>query len=141
MISDASGGHSSIVLENRFWLLVRLQIRNTFLIKPVTWPTLLFLVAGWVFFVAYGLLQLRGMGSLDVPCGLQNTQAQLLCGTRDLSSLTGDQTCVLGIGRWVPNHWTTGEVPTRSTLKCSHFFCNTNGLRIFHTIESHFLLA
>lgn len=95
MISDASGDHSSIVLENRFWLLVRSRIRNTFLIKAVTWPTLLFLVAGWVFVAAHGLLQLRGVGSLDVACGLQSTQAQLLCGTRDLSSLTGDQTRAL----------------------------------------------
>ena len=43
-------------------------------------------------------------------------QAQLLCGMRDLSSLTRDQTCVPCIARQILNHWTTREVPNLVTL-------------------------
>ena len=34
----------------------------------------------------------------------------------DLSSLTGYQTSVLGIGRWILNHWTAREVPNLSFI-------------------------
>ena len=78
MISDAVGGHSSVVLENRFWLLLRSLSHNAFLTKSVTRPTLSCCVAGWVFAAAPEILQLRCMGSPDVACGLQSTQAQLL---------------------------------------------------------------
>ena len=41
-------------------------------------------------------------------CGMQ---AYLPWGTWDLSFLTRDQTQVLCMGRWIPNHWTTGKSP------------------------------
>ena len=38
-------------------------------------------------------------------------RAQLPRGTWDLSSLTKGRTCILCIGRWILNNWTTREVP------------------------------
>ena len=32
------------------------------------------------------------------------------CGMWDLSSVTSDQTHIPCIGKWIPNHWTTGEI-------------------------------
>ena len=42
------------------------------------------------------------------------------CGTGmcNLTSLTGDGTCVPYIGRWVPHHWTTRQVLTTGTCCC-----------------------
>ena len=64
-----------------------------------------------------------GLGNYSVQalrlwcvCGLQSTQAQLLCGMWDLSSPTRDQTFTICVGRWVLNHWTTRKVP-----KCNYF--------------------
>ena len=53
---------------------------------------------------------------LVVACGLQSAWAQMPCSMWDLSSLTRDQTCVLCIGRWILNHWTTREVPLFTLL-------------------------
>ena len=39
-----------------------------------------------------------------------------LQGMWDLSSQTRDQTCVLCIGRWILNHWTTRQVPQTNFL-------------------------
>ena len=35
---------------------------------------------------------------------------------KDLSFLTRDQTCILFIGRWILNHWTTREVSDPAVL-------------------------
>ena len=53
------------------------------------------------------------MGSfiLARECSSYGSWASLLPGVWDLSSLTGGQTHVSCIARWIPNHWTTREVP------------------------------
>ena len=58
-------------------------------------------------------LSLRHVDSLFAVQGLSScsTQAELLCGMWDLSSLTRDQTPVLCIARQILNHWTDREVP------------------------------
>ena len=61
----------------------------------------------------HGLCSLQHVGSL-VEVGELNccsAWAYLPCGMWDLSSPTGDQTCVHCIGRWILYHWTTREVP------------------------------
>ena len=78
--------------------------------------------SAWVCFVlaALGLsgVSLHLTESCVVTHGLSHcgSQAQLLCGMRDLSSLTRDQTCVPCIARQILNHWTTREVPNLVTL-------------------------
>ena len=64
-----------------------------------------------VFITAHGL-------SLVVAPRLKSMWAPYLCltglvahGMWDLSSLTSDQTHIPCTGRWILNHWTTGEVP------------------------------
>ena len=42
----------------------------------------------------------------------------------DLSSRTRDWTCVLCIGRWILNHWTTREVPRHPFLKKKIYLFN-----------------
>ena len=49
--------------------------------------------------------------SLLVVCGLQSLWAQQPHSIWDLSSPTRDRTCILCIGKWILNHWTTKEVP------------------------------
>ena len=53
------------------------------------------------------------MGSfiLAHECSSYGSWASLLPGVWDLSSLTGGQTHVSCIARWIPNPWTTREVP------------------------------
>ena len=60
-----------------------------------------------------GDLSLRHMDSLLVVQGLSScsTQAELLCGMWDLSSLTRDRSHVLCIARQILNHWPIREVP------------------------------
>ena len=66
---------------------------------------------------------------VSVVCGTQAlVEARELssCGMRawlphsmwDLSSLSGDQTRVPCIARWILYHWTTREVPTHSLFSC-----------------------
>ena len=68
----------------------------------------------WVWVVAHRLQSVQAQwlpdaGSLGELCGLQS--AELPCSIWDLSSLTGDQTWIPCIARWVPNHRTSREVP------------------------------
>ena len=60
-----------------------------------------------------GDLSLWHVDSLFAVQGLSScsTQAELLCGISDLSSLTRDRTHVLCIVRQILNHWTVREVP------------------------------
>ena len=72
--------------------------------------------AGFSLVVAHGIQsvqaqQLWHVGSPVVVRGLQSVRDQLPRGMWDLSSLTRDRICILYIGRWILNHWTTREVP------------------------------
>ena len=73
-----------------------------------------------------GALSLRHTDSLFAVQGLSScsTQAELLCGMWDLSSLTRDQTHVLCIARVIPNHWTVREVPRQHIKKQRYYFTN-----------------
>ena len=42
----------------------------------------------------------------------------------DLGSLTRDWTCVPCIARWIPNHWTTRQVPTLASLVRDPGYCS-----------------
>ena len=63
--------------------------------------------------LCHGDLSLQHVDSLFAVQGLSSysTQAELLCGMWDLSSLTRGRTHVLCIARQILNHWTDREVP------------------------------
>ena len=63
--------------------------------------------------LCHGDLSFQHVDSLFAVQGLSSysTQAELLCGMWDLSSLTRDRTHVLCIARQILNHWTDREVP------------------------------
>ena len=82
------------------------------------------------------------MDSLIVACGLRSGSrwAEVLCGKRDLSSPTRDQTHVPWISRWILNRWTTREAHlfifnwVIIALQCGVSFCcykNLNQLYIY----------
>ena len=50
-----------------------------------------------------------GAWALECTAHSCGAQVQMLSGMWDLHSLTRDRTCVLCIGRWIFNHWTTGK--------------------------------
>ena len=67
-------------------------------------------VAPGLFVMVHGLLLLQAVeraGSV-----VNGMKAWFPQGKWDLSSLTRDQTCILCIGRWILNHWTTRGVPS-----------------------------
>ena len=74
--------------------------------------------------------------SLLVACRLRSGSrwVEVLCGKRDLSSPTRDQTHVPCISRWILNHWTTREVRLFIfngiviALQCDVTFCCYNNL-------------
>ena len=74
--------------------------------------------------------------SLVVACRLRSGSrwVEVLCGKRDLSSPTRDQTHVPCISRWILNHWTTREVclfifnGIVIALQCDVTFCCYNNL-------------
>ena len=51
--------------------------------------------------------------------------AQLPWGMWNLSSWSRDRTHVPCIGRWIPNHWTTREVPKNGDFTRNHWFVLT----------------
>ena len=63
------------------------------------------------------------MTASGLSCG---TWAQLPHSKWDLSSPTGDQTCVPCIGKWIFNHWTTREV---SWIYIIYWWCKRSHLR------------
>ena len=57
-------------------------------------------------------------------CGIQ---AQLPQGMGDLSSPTRNQAPIPCIGRWIPSHWATKEVPGDRADRCSSKSKNFQG--------------
>ena len=56
----------------------------------------------------------------------------MLCGLRDLSSLTKDRTQAMAVKAYNPNHWATREFPQTSFLNSK--FCLILYHRIYHNV-------
>ena len=57
----------------------------------------------------------------------------------DLSCPTRDQTCILWIGKWNLNHWTTREVPLQTCLNMK-WFVQIMCSNIWHIVDVHLML-
>ena len=64
----------------------------------------------------YSLLQ-RTASLLQWFCLVQSLGSRVFALRHGESSGTRDQTCVLCIGRWILNHWTTSKVPNLKSFE------------------------
>ena len=89
------------------YFLILLRMKFLWLCRCLVEACKIF-VASWGSFVAVHRLSSCGTWAAE-NSGFSNcgTQPQLLCSMWDLSSLTGDQTHIPCIARWILNHWTT----------------------------------